>query len=134
MPIEVGMSFTAAAVVDKTNLASTVGSGSIDVFATPMMIALMESAASACIAGCLEPGQSSVGTKIDVSHTAATVAGMKVTATATVTAVDRRRVDFKVTAHDDCGEIGSGTHTRFIIDVNKFMEKAQTKNIGQQEV
>ena len=127
MPIEVGMSFTSETIVDRTNLACTVGSGSIEVFATPMMIALMENAAAACIAGCLEAGQSSVGTKVDVEHTAASVAGMKICATATVITTDRRRVDFKVTASDSRGEIGRGTHTRFIIDINKFMEKAKAK-------
>ena len=127
MPIEVGAKYTVETIVTEKNTASAVGSGLIDVFATPMMIAQMELAASSCIAGGLEAGQASVGTKIDVSHSAATPIGMKVTAVATVTAVDRRRVDFAVTAHDEVGEIGSGTHTRFIIDVEKFMEKTNAK-------
>ena len=131
MPIQVGLSFTCETVADKTNVASTVGSGSIDVFATPMMIALMEKAACECIAADLEPGQSSVGTKIDVAHTAATPVGMKVAATATVTTVDRRRVDFEVTASDECGEIGRGTHCRFIIDTDKFLEKVLEKRAAK---
>ena len=127
MPIEIGMKFTTETIVDEKNTASAVGSGLIDVFATPMMIAQMELAASSCIASALDEGQASVGTKIDVSHSAATPVGMKVTATATVTGVDRRRVDFDVTAHDEAGEIGTGTHTRFIIDTAKFMEKTNAK-------
>ena len=125
--IEIGAQYTVETVVDSTNIASKVGSGLIDVFATPMMIAQMELAASSCIAASLDEGQASVGTKIDVSHSAATPIGMKVNATATVTCVDRRRVDFTVTARDEAGEIGSGVHTRFIIDVERFMEKTNAK-------
>ena len=127
MQIEIGKQFTVETVVDRSNIASAVGSGLVDVFATPMMIAQMELAASRCIADDLGPGQASVGTHIEVSHSAATPVGMKVTCTATVTGVDRRRVDFAVSASDESGEIGSGIHTRFIIYVDKFMEKAAAR-------
>jgi len=127
MPIEIGINSTAETVVSDENLAVTIGSGDLRVFATPMMIALMEQAAATCIALHLGPGQSSVGTKVDVNHIAASVSGVKITATATVTAIDRRCVDFEVTASDGAGEIGRGTHTRFIVDADKFMQKAQAK-------
>lgn len=127
MSIQAGRSYTVEVMVDKSNVASTVGSGLIDVFATPMMIAQMELAASSCISAHLEAGQASVGTSINVTHSAATPIGMKITATATVTAVDRRKVDFEVKAFDEHGEIGSGVHSRFIIDIDKFMEKTNSK-------
>lgn len=127
MEIKVGMEYTAKTVVDKSNTASAVGSGLLEVFATPMMIALMELAAAGCIQGELEEGQASVGTKIEVAHTSATPVGMEVYATARVTGVDRRRVDFEVSARDGAGKIGSGTHTRFVVDAAPFLEKAQNK-------
>lgn len=127
MSIPVGAEYTATAVVDKSNIASTVGSGLVDVFATPMMIALLELAASKSIESYLEDGQASVGTLVNVSHTGATPIGMTVSATARVTTVDRRKVEFDITVKDDCGEVGSGTHTRFIIEKQKFMEKAASK-------
>ena len=130
MEIKPGETYTAETVVNETNLASALGSGLVDVYATPMMVALLELAASECIKPFLAPGQVSVGGHVNVSHTAATPAGMKVTATATVTAVDRRRVDFNVAMRDDAGEIGSGTHTRFIVDKDKFTAKANEKLTG----
>ncbi|MDR2932328.1 MAG: thioesterase family protein [Oscillospiraceae bacterium] len=127
MDIKVGTEYTSATTVDQSNIASAVGSGLVDVFATPMMIALMELAASECIKPFLESGQASVGTQVNVSHSDATPVGMKVFATAKVVAVDRRRVDFDVKMRDEAGEIGRGTHTRFIIDTEKFMTKAALK-------
>lgn len=127
MDIKIGVSHTASAKVDDTNIASALGSGLVDVFATPMMVALMELAASECIRPFLDVGQVSVGGHVNVSHTAATPVGMTVSATATVTVVDRRRVDFDVTMSDDSGGIGGGTHTRFIVDKKAFMEKANAK-------
>lgn len=129
MEIKTGMTHTAETVVDKTNIASAIGSGLVDVFATPMMIALLELAASECIKPCLDAGQASVGGHVNVSHSAATPLGMTVTATATVTAVDRRRVDFDVSVRDEAGEIGKGTHTRFIIDKEKFMQKTAERQV-----
>ena len=127
MGIEAGMSHTESVIVNKGNIASAVGSGLVDVFATPMMVALLELAASQCIASALEAGQVSVGTHVDVEHSGATPVGMRVSATATVTAVERRRVDFEVVVKDEVGEVGRGRHTRFIVDKAKFMEKAQAK-------
>ena len=98
MSISVGAVGTASTVVTPENTAAAVGSGSLPVFATPYMIALMENAACNAIADALEDGQSSVGTKLDVSHDAATPVGMHVTAKAELVEVDRRRLVFRVTA------------------------------------
>ena len=110
MSISVGAVGTASTVVTPENTAAAVGSGALPVFATPYMIALMENAACNAIADGLEEGQSSVGTKLDVSHDAATPVGMHVTAKAELVEVDRRRLVFRVTAEDDAGPIGQGTH------------------------
>ena len=117
MSISVGAVGTASAVVTPENTAAAVGSGALPVFATPYMIALMENAACNAIADGLEEGQSSVGTKLDVSHDAATPVGMH----------DRRRLVFRVTAEDDAGPIGQGTHERFLIMADKFLAKAEAK-------
>lgn len=128
MDIQIGAQYTATTTVDHTNIASAVGSGLVDVFATPMMIALLELAAATCIQGYLEEGQASVGTHVNVSHSGATPVGMTVYATATVTAADRRQVEFQVEMRDDAGPIGTGTHTRFVIDTHRFMEKVKAKS------
>ena len=114
-------------IVTPENTAAAVGSGALPVFATPYMIALMENAACNAIADGLEEGQSSVGTKLDVSHDAATPVGMHVTARAELVEVDRRRLVFRVTAEDDAGPIGQGTHERFLIMADKFLAKAEAK-------
>lgn len=113
--------------VTREKLASAVGSGSLEVFATPMMLALMEQAACGAIASLLEPGQTSVGTMLNVEHTAPTPLGMRVTATAVVEKQEGRRVDFTVTACDEAGEIGRGTHSRVIVDGARFQAKAEAK-------
>lgn len=129
--IQVGMTHSETVTVGGDNVASAVGSGLVDVFATPMMIALLEKAAAACIAPHLDAGQASVGTHINVSHSGATPIGMQVTATATITEIDRRRIEFAVVVRDDAGEVGKGTHTRFIIDRDKFMNKAAEKAVKE---
>ena len=118
-----GKSATVTTTVTDKNTAKAVGSGSLDVFATPMMIALMEQAACECIADGLEPGQTSVGTQINAAHTAASPLGAVISATAEIVAVDGRKISFTVTAHDGTNEIGNGTHERFIIDAERFMNK-----------
>ena len=125
--IKLQASLTKECLVTSELLASSVGSGIVDVYATPMMIALMENAACNAIADGLEEGQSSVGTKLDVSHDAATPVGMHVTARAELIEVDRRRLVFRVTAEDDAGPIGQGTHERFLIMADKFLAKAEAK-------
>jgi predicted thioesterase len=117
---------TAKTTVTDKNTAKTVESGSLDVFSTPMMIALMEKAACECLTGGLEMGQTSVGTEISVQHTAASPIGAEITATAEITAREGRKVTFAVHAADENGEVGKGTHTRFIVDAQRFMAKLQS--------
>ena len=121
--ITIGKAATVSTTVSENNTAHAVGSGSLKVFATPMMIALMERAACEALSDVLEDGQTSVGTHISVSHTAASPLGAAITATARITGVDGRKVDYAVIASDGVGEIGSGTHTRVIVDEAKFMAK-----------
>lgn len=113
--------------VDAGVSAKSVGSGLLDVFATPSMIALMEKTASESVAPYLEPGSGTVGTKINVAHTAATPLGMKVVCETKLTEVDGRRLVFEVKASDEAGEIGEGTHERFIIQNEKFQKKTDEK-------
>ena len=116
---------TATTVVTSQNTAKAVGSGSLEVFATPMMVALMEEAACNCVASGLETGQTTVGTQVTISHTAATPLGATVTATAKIINVDGRKIYFDITAHDGTQEIGSGVHQRFVVDAERFMGKLQ---------
>ena len=123
----IGKTKEISVTVDREKLACTVGSGSLEVFATPMMIAAMEQAACTLLQEFLEEGQTSVGTMMHVAPSAATPLGMQVTATATITAQEGRKVEFEVSARDACGEIGRGTHTRFIVDAAKFLSKTNAK-------
>ena len=125
--IELGIKGRQETTVTAANIATNVGSGKVKVFATPMMISLIEKAAVLSIEPFLEPGQSSVGTHINVSHCSATPLGMTVWAETEVTEIDRRRVTFSVKAYDERGLIGEGTHERFIIDIEKFQAKADGK-------
>lgn len=127
MMIQVGLTGKAVMVVAQGNTAIEVGSGSVPVFATPMLVAIMENAAINALDGLLPVGQSSVGTKIDVAHTAATPIGMTVTASALLIEVDGRRLVFQILAEDDTGAVGKGTHERVIIDLEKFMAKVNAK-------
>lgn len=125
MPQELkpGLTGTATTIVRETNTALAMGSGSLLVFATPSMIALMEQAACNAVAACLDDELSSVGTLINITHDAATGMGKKVTATATLKEVQGRKLVFEVTAADEDKQIGKGTHERFIINKEKFMAK-----------
>ncbi|MCL2112958.1 MAG: thioesterase family protein [Streptococcaceae bacterium] len=121
--IKLGTTFSVSTIVDESNIASTVGSGLLPVFATPMMIAQMEKAASELLAPFLEKTQTSVGIKIDVSHDKASPIGATIITTAKIIAVDRRQNDFEVISKDEKSLIGKGFHSRFIIDSQKFLEK-----------
>ena len=125
--VKIGAALTSTVTADKTNVASAVGSGVLEVFATPMMVALMENAASDCLNAFLDEGETSVGTFIAVSHMAATPVGMKVSATAEITAVNGREVEFAVSAADEKGRIGEGTHKRFVVFAEKFQAKTNAK-------
>ena len=107
--------------------AARVGSGLVDVFATPMMVALIEQTCYESVLPYLDEGQGTVGTLVNVAHTAATPIGMRVWCESELVEVDRRRLVFKVKAFDECGPIGEGSHERFIIDTAKFFEKVKAK-------
>ena len=110
---------------DKT--AISMGSGALEVFATPAMIALMEKTASQSIADALDEGSTTVGTLINVSHVSATPKGAEVWCESVLTEVDGRRLVFSVKAYDNSGLIGEGTHERFIVFSEKFMARTLAK-------
>ena len=127
MPVEVGMTGHAVAVVAEEDTAQALGSGLVPVLATPRMIALMERAAVNAVQSSLLPGRTTVGTRLDVTHDAATPVGMRVWAEAELTAVEGRKLTFAVRAYDEAEQIGGGTHERFIIKPEKFLAKTQAK-------
>lgn len=110
--------------------AKRVGSGELFVYATPMLAALVEETAWRSISAELEPGTTTVGTKIELSHISATPPGMKVWCETTLQEIDRRRLAFHFEVFDEAGKIGEGTHERFIVDTEKFMAKANGKLDG----
>ena len=127
MEITIGMKGTAEALVERADTALEVGSGDLLVYATPCMVALMEGAACEAIAPALQEGQTTVGTALTIQHTAATPVGLEVRAEAEVTAVEGKVITFTVTAFDEAGPIGTGTHTRVLVASQKFLDKAYSK-------
>lgn len=125
--IHVGITGTQTVVVTEAMTAQALGSGELPVLATPQMIALMENTAYKSVAPYLEAGQGTVGTLMNVAHTAATPVGGTVTIETTLKEIDRKRLVFHVTASDNAGPIGEGTHERFIITNDRFLAKAQSK-------
>lgn len=125
--METGIKGCAEVLVSYENTAAKAGSGDQLVFATPWMIGLMEEAAQTSVLPYLEEGQATVGTHLDVSHDAATPIGMKVWAESELIAVEGRKLVFNVSAYDECGLIGKGTHERFIINKEKFMARVEAK-------
>lgn len=115
-------------VVTPEMSAARVGSGLVEVLATPMMISLIEQTCNESVLPYLDEGQGTVGTLVNVAHTSATPIGMRVWCDSELVEVDRRRLVFNVKAYDECGLIGEGTHERFIIDTAKFMEKIKAKS------
>ena len=108
--------------------AARVGSGLVDVFATPMLVALMEQTCYESVLPHLDQGQGTVGTLVSISHTSATPIGRRVWCDSELIEVDRRRLVFSVKACDEAGPIGEGTHERFVIDTARFMAKLQEKS------
>lgn len=127
MEISVGMKGTASTLVEREDTALEVGSGSLLVYATPCMVALMEGAACDAISNVLTEDKSSVGIALDISHLSATPVGLEVRAEAEVTSVDGNIITFQVTAFDESGKIGEGTHKRAVISTQKFLDKAYSK-------
>ena len=122
-----GITGTSELTVTDKDLAVNVGSGSLEVLATPVMIMLMEKAACTCIAEFLEGDETTVGTEMNVKHISATPNNMKVCAEAELTEINGRELVFTVKAYDEAGDIGEGIHKRFLAYGDKFTAKANSK-------
>jgi Predicted thioesterase len=107
--------------------AEKVGSGSLPVFSTPSLAALMEQTCVLCLQPHLDPETTTVGTSLNLKHTSATPVGMKVTCECTLTEIDGKRLVFDVRANDECGLIGQCVHERFIVNTDRFMQKTNDK-------
>ncbi len=127
MEITVGMKGIAETDVAREDTAAEVGSGSLLVYATPCMVALMEGAACEAIAEAIPEDQTTVGILLNIEHIAATPVGMEVRAEAEVTAVDGKVITFEIHAFDETGEIGRGVHKRCIVNSQRFLDKAYSK-------
>ena len=123
--LKTGLIGSAKARVSKENIAKTMKSGALEVFATPAMCALMEEAACAAVNAVLEEGSGSVGISLNITHDRASALGETITATAVLTEISGRKLTFTVEAADSKGTIGKGNHERFIINNEKFMSKLQ---------
>lgn len=121
--LEKGLTFTAHTTVTENNTAATLGSGDMNVFATPALVALMEHAAMLCVAPHLPEGSTTVGSLIHTSHLKPSALGASVEATAELTEVDGRKLTFHVSAHEGDKLVGEGTHVRFIVDRERFLSK-----------
>ncbi len=126
--IETGIKGHKEQIVTPEMSAARVGSGLVDVFATPMLVALVEQTCYESVLSHLDEGQGTVGTLVNVSHLSATPIGKRVWCDSELTEVDRRRLVFSVKAYDEAGLIGEGTHERFVIDTAKFMDKLKAKS------
>lgn len=122
-----GLNAAVEIVVGTRDTAAHVGSGKIGVLATPILVTLLESAALQAVEKFMAPGQQTVGTRLDISHTAATPVGMRVRAHAELTKIEGRRLTFKLHAEDERETIGGGTHERLIISVDRFDQRMQQK-------
>lgn len=130
MSLEVGIRGRAEETVNESNTAAAACSGALTVYGTPYMVALMEKAAWTSIAPHLAEGESTVGTKLNISHLSATPTGMKVWAESEITLVDGKRIELSVSAYDEKGLIGQGTHERFIVTDERFLAKTARKLEG----
>src|SRR5580700_3962223 len=129
--LQPGATGTAHLVVGAEHTAPSIGSGKVPVLATPVMINLFEAAALAAVEHLLPAGHQSLGIKLDVSHTAATPVGLRVTATAEVLHVEGRTITFRVEARDEFEPIGGGAHQRVVVSVARFDERVQRKLAGR---
>ena len=127
MEITVGLTGTVSTLVEREDTAAEVGSGSLLVYATPCMVALMEGAACEAIAEALPEGKTSVGIELNISHISATPVGLEVRAEAEVTAVEGSIITYQISAYDEKGKIGEGTHKRAVISTERFLEKTYAK-------
>ncbi len=127
MDIAVGMKGKAKTTAEREDTAMEVGSGSLLVYATPCMVALMEGAACEAIAESLPEDKTSVGTYLEISHLSATPVGLEVWAEAEVISVEGSMITFQVAAFDEAGKIGEGIHKRAVINAQRFLDKAYSK-------
>lgn len=125
--LKVGLAAEVKEMVTPDNTAKKYGSGSIDVYATPAMIGLLENASLSAVDPLLPAGFSTVGISLNVKHMAATPIGMEVTAKAELIKVDGKKLTFKVEAFDGKDKIGEGEHERFIVELSKFMSRVESK-------
>ena len=125
--LEAGICGHETVAVTAENTARAMGSGTLEVFATPALAALAEKTCWESVAPALEPGTGTVGTELSLEHTAPTPVGMHVTCDSELIAVDGRKLTFEVTLRDEKGQVGHGMHQRFVIDEKKFFAKAQAK-------
>lgn len=123
--LETGLTYTATTTVTQEKSALSMGSGSLMVFATPALVALMENAAMMSVATLLPEGSTTVGGAISIQHTRPSGIGEEVTATARLIAIEGRKLSFNLVANDSSGVIGEGTHVRFIVDAARFMQKVK---------
>lgn len=122
-----GITGSSETMVDESNTALSMGSGELEVFATPAMVALMEEAASQSVKPYLDENSTTVGTLVEIEHISATPVGVKVTCESELCHIDGRKLVFNVTASDNSGLIGRGKHERFIVEKDRFMKKAESK-------
>ena len=127
MTLEIGLRGRATMRVTHDKTAEAWGSGDVPVFGTPSLVALLETAAVNAVAGCLAPGETTVGTWLDVSHLAATLVGVDVSAGAELVAIEGRKLTFTVVAHDPRNKIGECRHHRMIVTRDRFLAKIQGK-------
>ncbi|MDO5063331.1 MAG: thioesterase family protein [Peptostreptococcaceae bacterium] len=125
--LKIGIKGKEELVVDENNSAKTLGSGTLDVFATPAMIALMEKTAWKSVQEYLQDGEGTVGISLDISHLAATPLGMRVSCESELIGMDGKKLTFSVKAYDEIGLIGEGKHERFIVSNEKFQSKTDAK-------
>ena len=127
MEFTVGLKGTAAALVEREDTAYEVGSGSLLVYATPCMVALMEGAACEAIAEAIPNDKTTVGIELSIKHVSATPVGMEVHADAELTEIDGNILTFKLTAFDEAGVIGEGIHKRAVVTAQNFLDRTYTK-------
>jgi len=129
--IKPGLKGEARVKVDENNTALTYESGSVRVFATPAMIRLMEKAALSSVDPLLEPGFTTVGTRVDVKHLSATPVGMDVVVTSRLVEAEGKRLLFEVEARDEAELIGAGLHERFIVKKESFVKRTESKSANR---
>ena len=127
MTLETGIRGEQSVPVTAANTAKTMGSGTLDVFATPALVALAEKTCWMSVAPALAEGDGTVGTKLELEHTAPTPVSMTVTCESELTAVEGRKLVFKVSLYDEKGPVGGGVHERFVVNDAKFAAKAESK-------